>query len=68
MSVVDDGDGHIRQALAAYLAGALTAEQDTAVEVHLARCPSCLAESQRVGQVADRLSLLTESDVDSVSG
>jgi anti-sigma factor RsiW len=68
MSIVDDGEGHLPEALAAYLAGALTSEQDLVVEAHLARCVHCLAESHRIGQVADRFGLLTDADVDSVAG
>ncbi len=67
MDLVDDGDGHVRQAVAAYLVGALTAKQDAAVEAHLARCPRCLAESVRLGPVIGHLAVLDPVDADQLS-
>jgi anti-sigma factor RsiW len=58
MSTAYDADGHTRTALPAYFAGGLSPADTYAVESHLARCPQCLAESERIGILADQLSLL----------
>lgn len=65
-STAFDPDGHVRAALPAYFAGALDPDGTDAVEAHLAGCPRCLRESERIGAVADRLSRLAETGTDAV--
>jgi anti-sigma factor RsiW len=64
MNIAFDDDGHTRAALPAYFADALTPADTDAVERHLAGCPACLAESQRIGALAEELSRLREADAE----
>jgi anti-sigma factor RsiW len=67
MSFVPDDDGHVRAALGLYLLGALNDDEQATVERHLARCPSCLDEYDRHGEILSYLAHLDENDADDLS-